>query len=101
LGTALDPLHRRTKYHLIYLTGHPTGIVEFMDTSERVDLVQARVRAVKKVDAREKKSGVADMFAMSIVEEASDGRSSADEVDAFWRRYLAIGDRRITTMPRR
>jgi hypothetical protein len=95
--SVLDPLHRRTKYHLIYLTSHPTGIVEFMDISESVDLVQARVRAVKKLDAREKKSGVADMFAVSTVEEASDGRSSPDEVDAFWRRYLASGDRRITT----
>jgi hypothetical protein len=75
----------------------PKGIVEFMGISERVDLVQARVRAVKKLDAREKKSGVADMFAVSTVEEASDGRSSPDEVDVFWRRYLASGDRRITT----
>lgn len=94
--SVLDPLHRRTKYHLIYLTCHPTGIVEFMDISEKVDLVQARVRAVKQLDAREKKSGVADMFAVDAVEEASDGRSSPDEVDAFWRRYLADGERRIT-----
>jgi three-Cys-motif partner protein len=94
--SVLDPLHRRTKYHLIYLTSHPRGIVEFMDISERVDLVQARVRAVKKLAAREKKSGVADMFAVSTVEEASDGRTNPNEVDAFWRRYLATGDRRIT-----
>lgn len=50
--SVLDPLHRRTKYHLIYLTSHPTGIVEFMDISEKVDLVQARVRAAKRLDAR-------------------------------------------------
>ena len=28
--TVLDPLHRRTKYHLVYVTSHPTGIIEFI-----------------------------------------------------------------------
>lgn len=93
----LDPLHRRTKYHLIYLTSHPTGIVEFMDISEKVDLVQARVRASKQLDARERKSGIADMFAADPIEDVSDGRSSPDEVDTYWRQYLAIGERRIGT----
>lgn len=95
--SVLDPLHRRTKYHLIYVTSHPTGIVEFMDISEKVDLVQARVRAVTQLDARERKSGIADMFAVDAIEEAGDGRSSPGEVDAFWCRYLAAGERRITT----
>jgi three-Cys-motif partner protein len=93
----LDPLHRRTKYHLIYLTSHPTGIVKFMDISEKVDLVQARVRSAKQLDARERKSGITDMFAADPIEDASDGRSRPAEVDAYWCRFLADGERRITT----
>lgn len=95
--SVLDPLHRRTKYHLIYLTSHPKGIVEFMDISEKVDLVQTRVRAAKQLDVREKKSGTPDMFAVDMLAEPGDGRSSPDEVDTFWRRYLAAGERRVHT----
>lgn len=31
----LDPIKERTKYHLVYLTRHPLGIVKFMDTSKK------------------------------------------------------------------
>lgn len=95
--TVLDPLHRRTKYHLVYVTCHPTGIVEFMDISERVDLVQRQVRAAKQIDVRQQKTGVTDMFGVDPQPEPADGRCSPDDVDAFWRRYLAAGERRIGT----
>ncbi|RVU44305.1 three-Cys-motif partner protein TcmP [Rubrivivax rivuli] len=95
--TVLDPLHQRTKYHLVYVTCHPTGIVEFMDISERVDLVQRQVRAAKQIDARQQKTGVTDMFGADPKPEQNDGRRSPDEVDAFWRRYLSTGERRIAT----
>ena len=95
--TVLDPLHKRTKYHLVYLTSHPTGIVEFMDISERVDLVQKQVRAAKQLDVRQKKTGVTDMFGADPQIEPADGRSSPDDVDAFWRQYLAAGERRVGT----
>ena len=39
----LHPSQERTKYHLVYLTSHHTGIVEFMEISEKVGIVQARV----------------------------------------------------------
>ena len=95
--TVLDPLHRRTKYHLVYLTSHPTGIVEFMEISERVDLVQRQVRAAKQIDVRQQRTGVADMFGTDALPEPADGRCSPDDVDAFWRRYLAAGERRVGT----
>jgi hypothetical protein len=95
--TVLDPLHRRTKYHLVYVTSHPTGIVEFMDISERVDLVQRQVRATKQIDVRQQKTGVTDMFGADPQPESADGRCSPDDVDAFWRRYLSSGERRIGT----
>ena len=66
-----------------------------MDISERVDLVQRQVRATKQLDARQQKTGVTDMFGADPQAEPTDGRCSPDEVDAFWRRYLAAGERRI------
>jgi three-Cys-motif partner protein len=93
--SVLDPLQKRTKYHLVYLTSHPIGITEFMDISEKVDLVQAQVRTVTQFDARAKSSGVVDMFTEQSVEEASDARSSPDEVDQYWLHYLANGARQI------
>lgn len=93
----LDPVRQRTKYHLIYLTSHPTGITEFMEISEKVELLQARVRMAKQIDVREQKTGVGDLFATDTVQDAGDGRSNPDAVDNFWRQYLAQGERRIGT----
>ena len=93
--TVLDPLHERTKYHLVYLTCHPTGIVEFMSISERVDVVQKQVRAAKQGEIRQKKTGMDDLFGSDVLQENSDGRASPDDVDAFWRQYLAAGERRV------
>lgn len=93
--TVLDPVQQRTKYHLVYLTSHPKGIIEFMDMSEKADLVQARVRAATQLDRKQKESGVGDLFAEQTIAEASDARSSPHEVDRFWRTYLAGGERRI------
>lgn len=93
--SVLDPLYRRTKYHLIYLTSHPTGIVEFMEVSQKVDLVQTHVRTAKQLDVREKRSGTPDMFAADALTGPADGRSGAEDVDAYWCNYLAGGARRI------
>ena len=59
----LHPSQERTKYHLVYLTSHHTGIVEFMEISEKVDIVQARVRAATKMEEKERLSGTGDLFA--------------------------------------
>jgi hypothetical protein len=75
---------------------HPKGIVEFMDISQRVNLVQRQVRAAKQIDARQQKTGVTDMFGADPQPEPTDGRCSPDEFDAFWRRHLSKGERRIT-----
>lgn len=95
--TVLDPLHRRTKYHLVYVTCHSTGIVEFMELSERVDLVQRQVRAAKQIDVRNQRTSITDMFGADPQPEPADGRCSPEDVEAFWRRYLAAGERRVGT----
>jgi len=95
--TVLDPLLRRTKYHFVYLTCHSTGIVEFMEISERVDLVQRQVRAAKQIDVRQQKTGVTDRFSTDPQAEPTDGRCSPQDVEAFRRSYLAFGERRVST----
>jgi three-Cys-motif partner protein len=93
----LHPLHDRTKYHLVYLSSHPLGIVKFMNASEKADIVQARVRAAKQLDAQAKKSGTDDMFADAAETVPGEGRSTPEEVDDYWRMYLVDGARRIDT----
>lgn len=91
----MHPSQERTKYHLVYLTSHHTGVVEFMEISETVDIVQARVRAATKLEQKEKATGMGDFFADEAVPESGAGRSSPDDVDAYWREYLSGGERRI------
>lgn len=91
----MHPSQERTKYHLVYLTSHHTGVVEFMEISEKVDIVQARVRAATKLEQKEKATGMGDFFAEETVPDSGEGRSSPDDVDAFWRDYLSGGERRI------
>lgn len=93
--SVLHPEQQRTKYHLVYLSSHPTGIIEFMKISETVDIVQARVRMASQVDAKAKRAGMNDMFAEHAVAEADDQRVSPEVVEQFWKEYLALGDRRI------
>jgi len=58
----LDPLKERTKYHLVYLTRHPLGIIKFMEASEKMDIVQKRVRAKTRQQRRVELTGQEDLF---------------------------------------
>jgi len=70
--TILDPVKDRTKYHLVYLTRHPLGIVKFMEASEEMDKVQKRVRARTKQLHRIEKTGQEELFTDEIDSGASD-----------------------------
>jgi three-Cys-motif partner protein len=89
----LDREKHRPKYHLVYVTTHPLGIIEFMTISETVDLVQKQVRAELRDAKRERETGVQDMFGTAVDTEA--GRAGAADVDCFWLDYLAAGERRV------
>ena len=91
----MHPSQERTKYHLVYLTSHHTGIVEFMEISEKVDIVQTRVRAATKLEEKERSTGMGDLFADDAKNETGEGRSSPSDVDAYWHYYLSGGERRI------
>ncbi len=91
----MDPEKNRPKYHLVYLTSHPRGIIEFMEISEGVDLIQKQVRASKKEQARETKSGIKDLFATETPVDPMEGRAGPAEVDTYWQAYLGAGERRV------
>ena len=84
---------QRPKYHLVYVTTHPLGVIEFMTISEGVDLVQKQVRAELRGAKRERETGVQDMFGTEV--DAKAGHAGAADVDRFWLDYLAVGDRRV------
>jgi len=79
----------------VYLTSHHTGVLEFMEISEKVDIVQARVRAATKLEAKERTTGTGDLFAQEASSDPGEGRSSPSNVDAYWRDYLSAVERRI------
>lgn len=79
----------RAKYHLVYLTTHPKGIIEFMEISQEVDLIQHSVRAARRSDTRLEQTGVADMFAGDEETEAQSILASPQDVDSFWLNLLS------------
>ncbi len=86
----MDKDRERAKYHLVYLTSHPVGVIEFMQISQNVELIQKRIRVVKKMETRQRKSGIEDMFGETY-DELVDGdeQASPDIVDQFWLGYLS------------
>ena len=93
----MDPVRRRPKYHLVYLTSHPKGIVEFMEISEKLDLVQRRVSASKRNARREASSGTSDLFGTDSFEAVTPASAEVQphEIDGFWLQYLTDGPKRI------
>ena len=91
----LKPTEDRTLYHLVYLTGHPKGIVVFMEASDKLDLVQKKARALAKQDKRVEKSHQFELF--SADEHVTDERADMDltEVKAYWLNLLATEPRRF------
>jgi three-Cys-motif partner protein len=88
----LDPMKERPKYHLVYFTTHPRGIVEFMTISQGVDFVQRQVRAELKLEKHERKVGMNSLFGP---EPLTEQRAKSDEIDLFWRNHLiAVGGKR-------
>lgn len=94
----LERKKERPKYHLVYLTGHPRGAIEFMQVSESLDQVQKRVRASTKESARTEKSGMKDFFGPESFVNPEEGHAGVREVEKYWLNYLskeANGMRRV------
>lgn len=82
--TVLDKDKDRTKYHLVYLTGHSKGIVEFARLSEHVEIIQRKVR----FDAKQAKSGQPDMFGIdeTVIREME--AADIEDVKRYWMNRL-------------
>jgi three-Cys-motif partner protein len=91
----LDPLKNRPKYHLVYLSTHPRGLIEFMEASDALDIVQKQVRAATKQRRRQEKTGIGELFNDAEMVSDEEGHVSEMEVQAYWIRRLASGPRRI------
>lgn len=91
----LDPEKNRPKYHLVYLTSHPRGIVEFMAISEKLDLIQKRVRAATQQRQRIAKTGIGELFGSDEHVRDEDGHASLEEVERYWIEQLSEEPRRF------
>lgn len=84
----LDPEIDRTKYELVYLTRSAMGIQVFMDASDKLDLVQRRVRARTKQERTEEKTGQGSLFGAEAMIPESDDRIDLEVVKNYWTKKL-------------
>jgi three-Cys-motif partner protein len=87
----LDPHKERTKYHLVYVTTHPKGVIKFMETYEGADVLQGEVRAQIRDNKKLQKTGTVDLFA-DHEPFVDDSALKANEplVDEFWLSYIGV-----------
>ena len=79
----LDIQKEKTKYELIYITRHPLGIVKFIQSSEKLDLVQRRVRQITRID----KTGQGELFC-ALDNESINCFNTIDDVKSYWMKKL-------------
>ena len=91
--TILDPTADRTKYHLIYLTRHPKGIIEFMTQSQKLAGVQSAVRIAAKFNKQTRGDATADLFGVDPSQVApivADAGARIENLEKLW--ITRIGD---------
>lgn len=93
--TILDRTIERTKYHLVYLTRHPLGIVKFMEASEKMNAVQKRVRAKTKQEQRIARTGQGEFLWPEPEVDSHDGEIDMEEVKQYWLRTLSTSPSRF------
>ncbi len=85
----LDPHKDRTKYDLVYLTRHPRGIEVFMEESEKLEIIQRRVRARTKQERRVEKTGQWELFNVDSSIEEDEDRIDVEHVKRYWLKKLS------------
>lgn len=93
----MNPERDRTKYHLVYLTSHPLGIVKFMEISAMADRIQAQVRAIKRDQKKAADMHMNELWSAGTMVDVDPGQACTAKVDAFWQAYLSGGDRLVDT----
>jgi three-Cys-motif partner protein len=82
-------LKERTLYHLVYLTRHAKGVTEFMEASEKLDIVQKKVRETAQQEHREGKSGQLELYAAGESIKEEDDRADLSQVEKYWLNKLS------------
>jgi len=90
--TVLDKDKDRTKYHLVYLTRHSKGIVEFAKLSEYVEIIQHKVR----FETKQARMGTTDMFGIDGAEIHDLEAADAEDVKSYWMDKLETTERIFT-----
>jgi three-Cys-motif partner protein len=93
----LYPTKDRTLYHLVYLTHHPKGIVEFMEASEKLEFVQLMARAEAKQDEREQKKKQIELFPAQELASGERVERDITEVKEYWLTLLSLKPRYFGT----
>jgi three-Cys-motif partner protein len=83
-ATILDKSKNRTKYHMVYLTRHPKGIVEFAKLSEKTEILQRRVRMQREED----RSGQCSLFPPKDSDLRDQFSANIEDVKRFWLDHL-------------
>ena len=91
----LDRKKERPKYHLVYLTSHPRGIVEFMEISEALARIQKGVRAATKQSDRIKKTGQSELFSSGELPLVDEAKVSTNEVERRWLKYVSPQPKKV------
>lgn len=84
-----DPHKDRTKYHLVYVTTHPKGLIKFMETYEEAAGLQGAVRAQIRDDKKAMRTKIDDLFSgePSYVDD-NEAKNNCSIIDNFWLEYI-------------
>ena len=84
-ATILNKDKNKTIYHMVYLTRHPKGIIEFSRISEKVDILQRRIKQERR------EQGNAQMNLLPIEDSDLRDQFAADieNVKQFWMDHLS------------
>lgn len=85
-ATILNKDKNKTIYHMVYLTHHPKGIIEFSRISEKVDILQRRI----KQERHEQSKSQRDMFPIEDSDLRDQFAADIENVKQFWMDHLSI-----------
>jgi three-Cys-motif partner protein len=83
-----DRIKERTKYHLVYLTRHPQGIVKFMSASEKMNSKQKLVRAMTKRQRRVEATRQEELFS-DVIDIDNTDTANIEDVKRYWLEKLS------------
>ncbi len=84
-ATVLNKDKNKTIYHMVYLTRHPKGMVEFSRKSREVAIFQQRVRFEK----NDRVTGQMSLIETTEEDFQSEVAANLDDVKSFWLKHLS------------